>query len=104
MKYANLRRAVQAEEVVELVNNFEGRAIVCGDFNDIPISYTYFHTRGNLIDAHLERGNGYGATYVNNFPLFRIDYVLLDKEFKVKSYQRLDKVLSDHLGVVVGFD
>lgn len=104
MKYANLRRAVQAEEVASLANSFEGRSIICGDFNDIPISYTYHHTRGKMKDAFVERGNGYGATYVKNFPLFRIDYVLLDAQIQVKSYQRLDKVLSDHLGVVVGFD
>lgn len=104
MKYANLRRAVQAEEVAELVNTFNGRSIVCGDFNDIPVSYTYHHTKGNLKDAFVERGNGYGATYINNFPLFRIDFVLLDAQFQVKSYQRLEKVLSDHLGVLVGFE
>jgi endonuclease/exonuclease/phosphatase (EEP) superfamily protein YafD len=104
MKYANLRRAVQAEDVAELVNSFDGRSIVCGDFNDIPVSYTYHHTKGNLQDAFVLCGNGYGATYVNNFPLFRIDYVLLDEQIQVKSYQRIEKVLSDHLGVVVGFE
>ena len=104
MKYANLRRAVQAEDVAKLVNSFDGRSIVCGDFNDIPISYTYHHTKGNLQDAFVVRGNGYGATYINNFPLFRIDYVLLDEQIQVKSYQRIEEVLSDHLGIVVGFE
>jgi len=104
MKYANLRRAVQAEEVADLVDAYGGRSIVCGDFNDIPISYTYHHTKGQLQDAFLVRGNGFGATYFYKIPLFRIDYVLMDKTISIKSYQQLDKALSDHFGVVVGFD
>ena len=79
-------RAKQADAVAEVVRNFEGKGvIVCGDFNDSPISYSH-HTIGrNLNDAFVESGNGLGISYHENRFYFRIDHILLSNN--LRSYQ-----------------
>ena len=38
--------------------------IICGDFNDTPVSYAYQQLGDNMIDAFLESGNGIGKVLV----------------------------------------
>ena len=52
------------------------RMIVCGDFNDTPISYTYGKFKKHFTDSYLETGRGVGITYHENNFWFRIDYIL----------------------------
>lgn len=52
------------------------RMIVCGDFNDTPMSYAYGRFSGDFLDAYRETGRGMGITYHENGFLFRIDYIL----------------------------
>ncbi|MFV0420019.1 MAG: endonuclease/exonuclease/phosphatase family protein [Dysgonomonas sp.] len=71
--------------------------IVCGDFNDTPISYTYRTIKGNnLIDSYANTGLGQGITYHENYFWVRIDFIMHSPEFK--SYNcTVDKVkYSDH--------
>lgn len=70
--------------------------ILCGDFNDPPISYAYRTIRGNLVDSFKESGWGLGITYHANGFWFRIDYIMHTKN--IKSYNStVDKVkYSDH--------
>ena len=57
--------------------------LVCGDFNDSPISYAH-HTIGKgLTDAYREAGWGPGFSYNRNFLYFRIDHLFVNKGFKV---------------------
>ena len=86
------------------MNAYTGRKIVCGDFNDVPVSYTYHTVSGNLQDAFVEAGRGFSPTFSNKFSIFRIDYALLDPAFKVNSYRVVHKELSDHYPVVVTFN
>ena len=74
--------------------------IICGDFNNTPYSYVYRKIKGDLTDAFVEAGNGFGKTF--NFKYFpiRIDYVLADKAFVVNSFKTLDEKLSDHFPVI----
>ncbi len=92
-------RAVQADTIASVIKRQEGRTdaiIVCGDFNDTPISYAYHKIKGDLIDSFAETGKGQGITYNENKFWFRIDYIMHSKN--VKSYNcTVDKVkLSDH--------
>ncbi|WP_418894276.1 endonuclease/exonuclease/phosphatase family protein [Limibacterium fermenti] len=70
--------------------------IVCGDFNDTPISYAYSQMKKGLEDAYASTGFGPGITYHEDFFLFRIDYILHSKD--IKAYRtKVDKVTySDH--------
>lgn len=101
MKLAYTRRSLQANAVSQSMANYKGAALLCGDFNDVPVSYTYQTVKQNLQDAFVEKGGGFGATFVNRFSIFRIDYVLPDKDIKVNSYKTIRQPLSDHYPVCV---
>ncbi len=103
MKRAYTKRSEQALAVDAHINEFDGKKILCGDFNDVPVSYTYSTTKGDLKDAFVQQGRGFGATFANKLSIFRIDYALFDKRVKVNSYRTIHKSLSDHYPVVVTF-
>lgn len=75
--------------------------IVCGDFNDTPISYTYRRMARGLNDAFAECGSGYSHTFRGFFNALRIDYLLASENFEVLSYEVLDEPHSDHLPLLV---
>ncbi len=101
MKTAYAKRALQAEAVGAHAGNYSGNKIICGDFNDVPVSYTYETVRQELQDAFVAKGNGFGATFVNKLSIFRIDYVLPSKDIKVNSYRTVRENYSDHYPVCV---
>lgn len=74
--------------------------IICGDFNDVPNSYTYFRIRGNRRDAFVEKEGGLGRTFSNISPTLRIDYVMADKQFEILQYKRKLLPYSDHYPVI----
>ena len=89
-------RAGEVEVLAPHIASSPYPVIVCGDFNDTPVSYTYRSIKGDLKDAFLESGIGIGHTYAKGLPLFRIDYILYDKKMTSKSYKRIKKDFSDH--------
>lgn len=103
MKWAYTKRAQQANAVAESINQFSGPKILCGDFNDVPVSYTYATAKGNLKDAFVIKGKGFGTTYANRFSIFRIDYALFDAQIKINSYKTVRRNLSDHYPVITTF-
>ena len=74
--------------------------IFCGDFNDIPNSYTYYKIRGDMQDAFLEKGFGIGRTFTALSPTLRIDYILASKQFSILQFNRVTKKYSDHYMLV----
>ena len=76
-------------------------AIICGDFNDVPNSYTYFQIRGDRKDAFVEKGKGIGRTFANLSPTLRIDYVMADEKFEVTQYKRQVLSYAEHFPIVV---
>ena len=103
MKRAYTKRAQQANAVAEHIDAFKGTQILCGDFNDVPVSYTYSTVSKSLDDAFIEKSFGFGATFANKFSIFRIDYALFDPEIQINSYRTIRKEFSDHYPVVVSF-
>jgi len=79
-------------------------AVVCGDFNDVPNSATYFNIKGNLQDAFLKKGSGTGRTTRASFglisPTLRIDYILASRDFKVKQFEISHVPYSDHFPLI----
>lgn len=93
-------RAPQADLIAHYISEQKTDAtIVCGDFNDTPISYTYRTISKNLVDSYVETGFGSRITYHENFFWFRIDFIMHSKN--VKAYNTtIDKVnFSDHYPV-----
>ena len=95
---ASAIRASQADSIAKLVAGFRGGGvIVCGDFNDSPLSYAHRVIGKELDDAFVQSGNGFGISYNQNHFYFRIDHILLSKN--LESYQcTVDKTIksSDH--------
>ncbi len=75
--------------------------IVCGDFNDTPMSYVYRTMAKGLNDAFSRSGSGYSHTFRGFFNTLRIDYVLCSDSFEPISYEVPAVDYSDHLPVVV---
>lgn len=92
-----IKRAEQVGTLRKSIDDSPYPVIVCGDFNDTPVSYTYHTVIGeNLFDAFVESGNGLGSTYNGKLPSFRIDYIFHDSNFKSFNFQTEDAELSDH--------
>jgi endonuclease/exonuclease/phosphatase family metal-dependent hydrolase len=89
-------RSGQADLVRTYLDQSPYPTIMCGDFNDVPNSYTYFHIRGNRQDAFIKKGFGIGRSYVNLSPTLRIDYILADPSFSVLQCRKVDLPYSDH--------
>ena len=63
-------RGYQADTVRKQLDASPYPLIICGDFNDVPNSYTYFHIRGNLQDAFIAKCFGIGRSYIHISPTF----------------------------------
>ncbi|MEG1586520.1 MAG: endonuclease/exonuclease/phosphatase family protein [Bacteroidales bacterium] len=94
-------RAVQADTLSRIIGRQKNPVIVCGDFNDTPISYCYQKIRGDLKDAFRESGFGLGITYHENKFLFRIDHVLHSGLFRAYNAKVHHVNYSDHYPVSV---
>jgi endonuclease/exonuclease/phosphatase family metal-dependent hydrolase len=73
--------------------------VVCGDFNDTPISYAYRTIKGDLEDAFVESGSGMGISFNRYRFLFRIDYILHSKNMKAYNCTVGKLKVSDHYPV-----
>ncbi|MBB3188554.1 endonuclease/exonuclease/phosphatase family protein [Microbacter margulisiae] len=95
-------RAKQSDTVATAIVKSPYPVIVCGDFNDVPVSYTYTTIKGKLIDTFAAVGSGYGNTYSSKFFPFRIDYIMCDPKFH-PVWSHVDKVHhSDHYPILSG--
>lgn len=74
-RQANIIQTIIAGEATE-------RIIVCGDFNDTPLSYTRHKIASGLSDAFVEAGRGAGISFSTWFFLVRIDHILLGQAFE----------------------
>ena len=96
LRDAFIIRAKQAQRIKEHAEECPYPVIICGDFNDTPISYTYHVLKKGLSDAFIESGKGIGNTYIGRLPSFRIDYILHSKELKAKNLECIKVDYSDH--------
>jgi len=99
LKNAYIKRAEQADILSEHIQNSPYRVIVCGDFNDTPVSYTYRKIKGDLNDAFTLFGRGLGNTYSGTFPKVRIDYIFYSDEFSIFNFKTTKEEYSDHYPV-----
>lgn len=103
MKRSITRRPRQVEEVLKNIDNCPLDCIVCGDFNDTPMSHTYFALRKDMKDTFTEAGRGFGASYYFLWPLLRIDYILHDPSLQATLHQSPHWGWSDHYPVIAEF-
>ncbi len=100
VKRSITRRPKQVDRVFSDIENSHLNSFVCGDFNDNPMSYTYYRMTRGRKDAFVEAGEGFGATYSLLWPMLRIDYVLFPDEYKAISNKIPRVSYSDHYPVI----
>jgi endonuclease/exonuclease/phosphatase family metal-dependent hydrolase len=93
-------RADQADTISRFVAASPYRVIVCGDFNDGAMSYTYRRIGRKMDDTFVEAARGKTNTYRGFFNLLRIDFIFVDRRFEVLSYSSPRLGVSDHYPVV----
>ena len=94
------KRKLQSERVKKSMNESPYKVIVCGDFNDVPNSYTYNTIGKGLKNAYAEKGSGIGRTFASISPTLRIDNIFVDKKLQVEQFARVKKKLSDHFPII----
>jgi endonuclease/exonuclease/phosphatase family metal-dependent hydrolase len=99
LKVAFIKRAQQVDELEQHIRRSPYPVIICGDFNDTPVSYTYQSIRDDRTDAFVESGKGFGNTFRGNIPSYRIDYIFHSKEIVSVQYKTHRISLSDHYPV-----
>jgi len=94
-------RCKQVDSVAVFIESHRDESIIlCGDFNDNPISYSRQKLATLLTDCYRETGNGLGLSYNKRaFPV-RIDYIMCSSDwqpFKCKVDTKI--ATSDHYPV-----
>ena len=97
------KRAKQVDKVAKHISDCKYPIILCGDFNDSPISYTYKTLTQKLNDSYKEAGIGLVYTYAGLWPSYRIDYILHSPQFRTVSFYSPRINYSDHYPVVAKY-
>lgn len=103
MRAAYSRRALQVKNILPEIDNSPYPVLVCGDFNDVPASYTYQKLSDHLLDAQCEAGKGIGRSFKFISPTLRIDYILSDKRLKPVNVFIDRNPASDHFPLTADF-
>jgi endonuclease/exonuclease/phosphatase family metal-dependent hydrolase len=93
------KRAQQARRVMEHVETSPYPTIVCGDFNDTPMSYTYHQFNKKLTDSYRNTSMGIGSTYAGRVPAGRIDYIFHSKDLQSAGFSIQKEAYSDHRAI-----
>lgn len=99
LRTAYPKRAQQALQVVEHMEQSPYPVVVCGDFNDTPMSYVYNTFYSRYRDAFRYASSGIGVTYAGKVPAGRIDYIFHSPELQSSHFKIQEKVHSDHRAI-----
>lgn len=92
-------RREQVKKVAEHIQASPYPVVLCGDFNDVPISHTYEQIQNILEDSFVEAGFGIGTTYNGKLPGLRIDYIFKDPKIRAYNFEEVEVLLTDHFPV-----
>lgn len=99
LRIAYPARADQARRVMEHMTTSPYPVVICGDFNDTPMSYVYNQFNKTMIDAYRETSSGIGKTYAGKIPAGRIDYIFHTQDLSASNFRIQEKAFSDHLAI-----
>lgn len=94
LKDAFYYRSRQVEYLLAHFEKTKYPKLVMGDFNDTPMSFSVNTIGKNMQNAFQQKGNGWGVTHFEIFPILQIDYIFSD--FDVLDYGVVKKKFSDH--------
>jgi endonuclease/exonuclease/phosphatase (EEP) superfamily protein YafD len=98
-------REQMANDIDSVIALTKTKVMVCGDFNDVPVSYVYHKIKGERLSvANEEMGWGYNYTFRESPFYFCIDHVLYQTDgFDCLNYERVRVPYSDHYPSIVQF-
>lgn len=99
LKNAYPARAEQAQLILKHAAASPFPVVICGDFNDPPISYTYNLFNKTYTDAFRNAGKGLGRTYAGKLPAGRIDYIWHSTSLNSKDFTVQKSQFSDHYAI-----
>jgi len=104
LKYGYEQRAEEIGTVLQAMPPVNGPVIVCGDFNDTPLSYVYRQMqKAGFVDTFTKVGHGIKPTYAGRLPLLRIDYIWANDKVTPLNFNRCRYKASDHYPVILEF-
>ncbi|MCH3883198.1 MULTISPECIES: endonuclease/exonuclease/phosphatase family protein [Tenacibaculum] len=92
-------QAKQTEQFLTHEQQWKGKKIICGDFNNTAYSWVYNQIVKDKKDAFVEAGSGFGKTYNYPFPA-RIDFILTDKSTQINQSKTFAVKYSDHFPIL----
>lgn len=94
-------RSREVDAVARYIDEHPDESIIlCGDFNDCPISYTHHRLTRKLNDCFVESGRGVGVSFNRSRLYVRIDYILSSSDWQSYNCQVDNKIkISDHYPV-----
>lgn len=104
LSYAFQRRSDELKNVLTTMPPVSGPIIMCGDFNEPPLSYNYRQMqKAGFVDTFTKVGRGIKPTYAGKLPLLRIDYIWANNDVKPLNFKRLRYKASDHYPIMLDF-
>jgi endonuclease/exonuclease/phosphatase family metal-dependent hydrolase len=92
------RQASQTALFLNHEKQWNGKKIICGDFNNTAYSWMYHEISKNKKDAFIVAGEGFGKSYNYWFPL-RIDFILTDEAAIINQFKTFTEIYSDHFPI-----
>ena len=104
LSYGFQRRSEELQSVLDGMPPVGGPIIVCGDFNEPPLSYNYRQMqKAGFVDTFTKVGFGIKPTYAGKLPLLRIDYIWANDGVKPLGFERYKYTVSDHYPISLDF-
>lgn len=104
LSYAFQRRSDELKNVLTTMPPVSGPIIMCGDFNEPPLSYNYRQMqKAGFVDTFTKVGRGIKPTYAGKLPLLRIDYIWANDKVRPLNFKRLRYKASDHYPIMLDF-
>lgn len=105
LKLAYGKRAEEIGRVLQGMPPVTGPVIVCGDFNETPMSYVYRQMqKAGFTDTFTKVGWGIKPTYAGRLPLLRIDYIWANDKVRPLCFHRHRVKASDHYPIILEFE
>ena len=102
--YAFKRRSEELNKVLAGMPPVDAPVIMCGDFNEPPLSYNYRQMqKAGFVDTFTKVGRGIKPTYAGKLPLLRIDYIWANDGVTPLGFKRYRYKISDHYPIMLDF-
>ena len=104
LNFAFQCRSEELQKVIAGLEPIEGPIIICGDFNEPPLSYNYRQMqKAGFFDTFTKAGRGIKPTYAGKLPLLRIDYIWANDGVMPLNFKRHRWKASDHYPIILDF-